>query len=42
MIRTAIWVAETLTDAKFEVTDLHTDTGQVLVTCDGIGLEGRS
>ncbi|KAI5124068.1 hypothetical protein M0805_003895 [Coniferiporia weirii] len=39
--RTAIWVAETLTDAKFETSELQDGSGQVLISCEGIGLEGR-
>ncbi|KAH8108455.1 RNA 3'-terminal phosphate cyclase [Phellopilus nigrolimitatus] len=38
---TAIWVAETLTDAKFQVSELQEDGGQMLISCDGIGFEGR-
>jgi RNA 3'-terminal phosphate cyclase (ATP) len=36
-LRTAIWVAEQLTHAKFK-TEEHAD-GQVTITCDGIGFQ---
>ncbi|PAV24366.1 RNA 3 -terminal phosphate cyclase [Pyrrhoderma noxium] len=39
--RTAIWVAEKLTGAKFEVEENVDDTLKSMVSCEGIGLEGR-
>ncbi|KAL5529444.1 hypothetical protein ACEPAG_5429 [Sanghuangporus baumii] len=39
--RTAIWVAERLTGAKFEVKENVDGTEQSLIICEGIGLEGR-
>lgn len=39
--RTAIWVAERLTGAKFEVTENIDGTDQSLVSCEGVGVEVR-
>ncbi|KLO12026.1 RNA 3'-terminal phosphate cyclase [Schizopora paradoxa] len=39
--KTAIWVAEQMTSARFELTELDTDRGLSLLTCEGSGLEGR-
>ncbi|KAL5532921.1 hypothetical protein ACEPAF_4695 [Sanghuangporus sanghuang] len=39
--RTAIWVAERLTSAKFELKENVDGTEQSLIICEGIGLEGR-
>ncbi|KAL5511420.1 hypothetical protein ACEPAH_4636 [Sanghuangporus vaninii] len=39
--RTAIWVAERLTGAKFEFKENVDGTEHSLIICEGIGLEGR-
>jgi len=40
-IRTAIWLAEKLTSAKFQ-TEEKPGTGRTIITCEGIGLESPS
>ena len=39
--RTAIWVAEQMTRAKFEVKENVDGTEQCLIICEGAGMEGR-
>jgi RNA 3'-terminal phosphate cyclase (ATP) len=39
--RTAIWLAEKLTHAKFHIQDEH-GTGRIILSCEGIGLEPTS
>lgn len=38
--RTAIWIVETMTDAKFEI-QTAADQAFTTIYCEGIGLEGR-
>lgn len=39
IFRTAIWLAEQLTDAKFEIEE--ESTGTVVIRCEGLGYAGQ-